>query len=74
MKKINKEYLWLAYLLIVSTLGILLLTNHLPVPSVAVQSVEKVQEEKTETEFLQEAEIRQEEEVEESLAEIEMQD
>lgn len=53
MKKMNKEYFWLGYLVFISVLGILLLTGNLPFASVRRQSAEKIQE-KTETEEVSE--------------------
>lgn len=45
MKKINKDFLWLAYAILISFLGILFLTGHIPMPvkMISTEPVEKAE-------------------------------
>ncbi len=71
MRKINKEYFWLCYLILVSVLGILLLTGRMQIPSVGMPPAEKMQEQKPETENLQKAAEQEEENAEENQTVVE---
>lgn len=59
MKKMNKEYFWLGYLVFISAMGILLLTGHMPFTTVLGQYADNTQE-KTGIEQLPETEDEQE--------------
>lgn len=56
MKKMNKEYFWLVYLVFISALGILLLTGHMPFTAALRQYADNAREKKSGIEQLLETE------------------